>query len=59
MFTTSKYKVHMVSFCNTQENGYNVIMGAQNAQPWHITALEIYLAELKAKVSPPAGSEFA
>lgn len=55
----SKYRVHMVSFENTEEGGHNVIIGMQNAQPWHIIELERYIQQLKESLESKPGSEFA
>lgn len=44
------YKLHMLSFQAPDGKGYNVAFGdGRNLQPWHLDALEKWLAEQRAK----------
>ena len=53
------YTVHMVSFHNDRDGGYNVITkGGGNLQPWHIPLLEQFVEDMKRKINEPAEDNF-
>lgn len=48
----SKYRLHMLSFEDTDRGGFNVAFGnGANLQPWHLDIVEAWLKAMREKES--------